>query len=92
MLSSPRSWTPWTPTIPRRDLHSSWPHSMDLQQLAGRFLGPVYGPGSESAESYGNQLDYENRHSEVDSAGSYDPYLDDYSGYGDYGKYSDISL
>ncbi|KAK1792038.1 hypothetical protein P4O66_001816 [Electrophorus voltai] len=48
--------------------------------------------GSDSAESYGDQLDYKNQHLEVDSVGSYDLYLDDYRGYADYGEYSDVSL
>ncbi|KAK1806104.1 hypothetical protein P4O66_012815 [Electrophorus voltai] len=51
--------------------------------------GPEYGPGSDPAESYGPQPDYENRHSEVDSAGSYDPYMDYYKGYADYGDYGE---
>ncbi|KAK1785536.1 hypothetical protein P4O66_018900 [Electrophorus voltai] len=38
---------------------------------AERFSGdPVYGPGSDIPESYGDQPDHENRHSEMDSAGS----------------------
>ncbi|KAK1784437.1 hypothetical protein P4O66_011372, partial [Electrophorus voltai] len=57
--------------------------------------GPEYGPGSDSVESCRDQPDYENRHMEEDSAGSYDPYMDYYEGYTDYGErgeYSDISL
>ncbi|KAK1798038.1 hypothetical protein P4O66_000536 [Electrophorus voltai] len=49
------------------------------EEPAGRFWGgPIYASGLDSAEPYGDQLDYENRHSEVDSAESYDPCLDDY--------------
>ncbi|KAK1802657.1 hypothetical protein P4O66_004171 [Electrophorus voltai] len=51
--------------------------------------------GCCSAESYGDQPDYENRRSEVDSTGSYNPCLDDYGVYADYGEKgecSDISL
>ncbi|KAK1785825.1 hypothetical protein P4O66_003200 [Electrophorus voltai] len=41
------------------------------EEPAGRFWGgPAYGPGTDSAESYGDQPDYENLHSEADSAGS----------------------
>ncbi|KAK1794718.1 hypothetical protein P4O66_009881 [Electrophorus voltai] len=57
--------------------------------------GPVYGPGSDSAESYRDQLDYVNRHSEVDSAGFYSPYLEDhrgYTGYEEKGECSKVSL
>ncbi|KAK1800583.1 hypothetical protein P4O66_005790 [Electrophorus voltai] len=53
--------------------------------------GPAYGPGSDSLESYGDQPDHENRHLEVDSAGSYDPCLDDYGGYADYGEKGECS-
>ncbi|KAK1792982.1 hypothetical protein P4O66_001699 [Electrophorus voltai] len=49
------------------------------EKPADRFWGgPVYGPGSDGAESYGEQPDQEDRYSEMDSAGSYDPYLDDH--------------
>ncbi|KAK1792565.1 hypothetical protein P4O66_012499 [Electrophorus voltai] len=48
--------------------------------------GPVYGPGSDGAESYGEQLEQEDRYLEMDSAGSYDPYLDDHMGDKDYGE------
>ncbi|KAK1785527.1 hypothetical protein P4O66_018891, partial [Electrophorus voltai] len=57
--------------------------------------GPVYGPGSDSAESYGDQPGYDNRHSEVDSTGSYDLYMDHPEGHAEYGErveYSDVSL
>ncbi|KAK1789907.1 hypothetical protein P4O66_002236 [Electrophorus voltai] len=56
---------------------------------------PKYGPGSDSAESYRPQPYSEDRHAEVDSAGSYDPYMDFHEGYTDYGEYGecrDISL
>ncbi|KAK1796349.1 hypothetical protein P4O66_009407 [Electrophorus voltai] len=54
-----------------------------------------YGPGSDSAESYRPQPDYEDWHTEVDSAGSYDHYMDFHEGLADYGEYgvcSDVSL
>ncbi|KAK1806980.1 hypothetical protein P4O66_005461, partial [Electrophorus voltai] len=51
--------------------------------------------GLDSTESYRDQPDYENRHSELDSAESCEPYMDYYEGYAEYGEreeYSDISL
>ncbi|KAK1794586.1 hypothetical protein P4O66_001307 [Electrophorus voltai] len=70
--------------------------SLTREEPAGRFCGgPVYGLGSNSAESYGDQPDYENRHSEVDSTGFYGPYLEDisgYAGYGEKGECSDVIL
>ncbi|KAK1802507.1 hypothetical protein P4O66_021794, partial [Electrophorus voltai] len=86
-------------TTPQRDPPSSWPHSR-LPQQGRRPLdhfgrGPEYGPGSDSAESYRSQPDYEDRHSEGDSAGSSDPYMEYYEGYVDYedrGECSDVSL
>ncbi|KAK1795558.1 hypothetical protein P4O66_001055 [Electrophorus voltai] len=57
------------------------------------WAGHGYGLGLDSAESYRDQLDYENRHSEVDSAGSYDPYMNYNEGYAEYGEEcSDVSL
>ncbi|KAK1799539.1 hypothetical protein P4O66_000421 [Electrophorus voltai] len=56
--------------------------------------GPGYGPGSDSMESYRVQ-NYEDRQTEVDSAGSYNPYMDYPEGYtdcGERGEYSDVSL
>ncbi|KAK1794885.1 hypothetical protein P4O66_010087 [Electrophorus voltai] len=61
--------------------------------------GPGYGPGSDSAESSRPQPDYgerytEDQYSEVDSAGSDDPYMDYCEGYADYGgnrECSDVS-
>ncbi|KAK1798165.1 hypothetical protein P4O66_000657 [Electrophorus voltai] len=62
----------------------------------GRFWrGPDYGLGSDSPESYRDQPNYVNRHSKVDSIGSYDPYVDDYKGSddcGEKGEYSNINL
>ncbi|KAK1792930.1 hypothetical protein P4O66_001658 [Electrophorus voltai] len=70
--------------------------SSTREEPTGQFwAGPVCGPGTDSAESYGDQPDYENRHSEVDSAGCYDPYREDYkgyAGYGERGECSDVSL
>ncbi|KAK1793770.1 hypothetical protein P4O66_001506 [Electrophorus voltai] len=70
-----------------------------LQGTTGReepaeqfWRGPVYGPGSNGAESYGEQPDQEDRYSEMDSAGSYDPYLDDHMGDTDYGETVYVSL
>ncbi|KAK1792434.1 hypothetical protein P4O66_012381 [Electrophorus voltai] len=55
--------------------------------------GPVHGPGSDFAESYGDQPDHEHRHSEMGSAGSYDPCLDNhYTDYGETGECSNVSL
>ncbi|KAK1804003.1 hypothetical protein P4O66_003760 [Electrophorus voltai] len=54
-----------------------------------------YVPGLDSVESYRAQPDYEDRHTEVDFAGSYNPYMYYYEGYSDCGvrgEYSDISL
>ncbi|KAK1789619.1 hypothetical protein P4O66_015522 [Electrophorus voltai] len=54
-----------------------------------------YGSGLDSVESHRPQLDYEHRHPEVDSAGSYDLNMDCYEGYvnyGDRGECSDVSL
>ncbi|KAK1797330.1 hypothetical protein P4O66_008294, partial [Electrophorus voltai] len=66
------------------------------EEPADRFWGgPVYGPGSDGAESCGEQPDQESRYSEMDSAGSYDPYLDDRMGdteYGETEEYSDVCL
>ncbi|KAK1795667.1 hypothetical protein P4O66_001160 [Electrophorus voltai] len=82
-----------TPVILRKDPHSSWPHSRCPQQERnplddfGEDLD--YGLGSDSAESYRDQPDYENRHLEVDSAGSYDLYMDDHKDCDDCG---DVSL
>ncbi|KAK1797480.1 hypothetical protein P4O66_008331 [Electrophorus voltai] len=53
--------------------------------------GPVYGPGSDGAESYGEQPDKEDRYSEMDSAGSYDPYLEDHRGDTDYRETEECS-
>ncbi|XP_035377111.1 uncharacterized protein LOC118240542 [Electrophorus electricus] len=66
----------------------------------GFWRGPGYGSGSDSAELYRPQPDYgeqyfEDQYSEVDSAGSYDPYMDCYEGYADYGgrgECSNVSL
>ncbi|KAK1803195.1 hypothetical protein P4O66_021722, partial [Electrophorus voltai] len=80
-----KSWTPWTAPVPHRDLRSSWLHNGGGTHW--RILGgPVYGPGSDSADSYRDQPDYNNQHSEVDSAGTYDPYMDYSEGYAEYGE------
>ncbi|KAK1785635.1 hypothetical protein P4O66_018270, partial [Electrophorus voltai] len=66
-----------------------------LQYSHNRGGGPEYGPGSDSTESCRDQPDYKNWHMEVDSAVSYDPYMDYYEGYadcGEKGEYSDVSL
>ncbi|KAK1793962.1 hypothetical protein P4O66_010876, partial [Electrophorus voltai] len=53
-------------------------------------LGPDYGPGSDSAESYRDQPDYKNRHSEEDSTTpTWITIRDDC---GEKREYSDISL
>ncbi|KAK1804780.1 hypothetical protein P4O66_003628 [Electrophorus voltai] len=82
-----------------QDPPSSWPHSTlppwgkrPLDNFGGP---PEYGPGSDSKESYRPQPDYEDRHTEVDSAGSYNHFMDFHEGYADYGEYrecSDVSL
>ncbi|KAK1802121.1 hypothetical protein P4O66_004374 [Electrophorus voltai] len=57
------------------------------EEAAGRFSPPPkYGPGSDSKESYRPQPNYEDRHMEVDSTGSYDPYMEFHEGYTDYGE------
>ncbi|KAK1804735.1 hypothetical protein P4O66_003587 [Electrophorus voltai] len=53
--------------------------------------GPVYSPGSDIAECYREQPDQEDRYSEMDSAGSYDPCLDVDRGYTDYGETEECS-
>ncbi|KAK1800233.1 hypothetical protein P4O66_000278 [Electrophorus voltai] len=81
----------------QRDPPSSWPHST-LPPCGRRPLddfGPSmvqgfwtkYGPGSDSAESYRPQPDADDRYMEVDSAASYDQYMDFYEGYADHGEY-----
>ncbi|KAK1805842.1 hypothetical protein P4O66_012891 [Electrophorus voltai] len=56
------------------------------EDTTGQFWeGSEYSPGSDPVESYGPQLDYEDRHVEVHLAGSYNPYMDFYEGYADYG-------
>ncbi|KAK1804526.1 hypothetical protein P4O66_020534 [Electrophorus voltai] len=65
------------------------------EATGGFWGGPEYGPGSDSAESNRPQPDYKDQYSEVDSAGSYDPYMDYCEGYADYGgnrECSDVSL
>ncbi|KAK1802016.1 hypothetical protein P4O66_022250 [Electrophorus voltai] len=71
-ISSPQSRTLWTP-VHRRDIPSSWPRFKELQGTIFLGGGPVHGPGSDIAESYSEQLDHEDRYSEMDSAGSYNP-------------------
>ncbi|KAK1784806.1 hypothetical protein P4O66_003476 [Electrophorus voltai] len=63
------------------------------EEPADRFLGggPVYGPGSDSAETYGEQPDQADRYSEMDSAGFYGPYLDDHRGDTDYRETEECS-
>ncbi|KAK1786224.1 hypothetical protein P4O66_017932, partial [Electrophorus voltai] len=57
------------------------------EETTGRFWGgPEYGPGSDSAEFCRDQPDYENRHMEVDSTGSYDPYMEYYEPYANCGE------
>ncbi|KAK1784810.1 hypothetical protein P4O66_003482 [Electrophorus voltai] len=88
-ISSPQSQNLWTSTVQRRDLPSSWPRFKELQ--GGR--NPLNNFGGPSVWSYGEQLDQEDRYSEMDSAGSYDPCLDDQQGhtaYGETGEYSDV--
>ncbi|KAK1804149.1 hypothetical protein P4O66_020191, partial [Electrophorus voltai] len=64
------------------------------EEPADRFGGggPVYGPGSDGAESCREQPDQEDRYSEMDSAGSYNPYLEDHMGDTEYGECSDFCL
>ncbi|KAK1801576.1 hypothetical protein P4O66_004536 [Electrophorus voltai] len=75
------------------------PHTPTMgEEASGRSGGappPEYGPGSDSEESYRPQPDSEDQHTEVDSAGSYDRYMDFHEGsaeHGEYGECSDISL
>ncbi|KAK1800521.1 hypothetical protein P4O66_005740, partial [Electrophorus voltai] len=71
------------PSLILASLHGS---TMGEEPTGGYWGGPVYGPGSDSAESYRDQTDYDNRHSEADSAGSYGPYMDYSEGYAEYGE------
>ncbi|KAK1790616.1 hypothetical protein P4O66_014492 [Electrophorus voltai] len=59
--------------------------------VLGTLLTPGADPGSNSAESCREQPDQEDRYSEMDSAGSYDPYLDDHMGDTDYGETEECS-
>ncbi|KAK1792978.1 hypothetical protein P4O66_001696 [Electrophorus voltai] len=62
------------------------------EEAAGRFWGgPEYGPGSDSEESYRPQPDSEDWHTEVNSTGSYDQYMDFYEGYADHGEFGECS-
>ncbi|KAK1798691.1 hypothetical protein P4O66_006977 [Electrophorus voltai] len=62
------------------------------EEPADRFWGgAVYGPGSDGAESCGEQPDQEDQYSEMDSPGSYDPYLDDRMGETEYGETEECS-
>ncbi|KAK1794580.1 hypothetical protein P4O66_001301 [Electrophorus voltai] len=57
------------------------------EEPTGQFwAGPVYGPGSDAAKSYEDQLDYDNQQSEMDSTGSYDPCMDYSEGCTEYGE------
>ncbi|KAK1785815.1 hypothetical protein P4O66_003192 [Electrophorus voltai] len=63
------------------------------EEATGQFWGdPEYGPGSDSAESHRPPPDYEDQHAEVDSAGSYDPYMELYEGSVDYGDNRECSV
>ncbi|KAK1786483.1 hypothetical protein P4O66_017625, partial [Electrophorus voltai] len=83
-------------TLPTPTVGESGPGLAPEVHNRGGFLGGSdYGPGSDSAESYRDQANYVNQHSEVNSAGSYDPYMDDYKGCnncGVKGEYRDVSL
>ncbi|KAK1792700.1 hypothetical protein P4O66_012627 [Electrophorus voltai] len=79
---------PYVPAVRPSLILASLHGATGREEPADRFWGggPVYGPGSDGAESYGEQLDQEDRYSEMDSAGSYDPYLDDHREDTDYGE------
>ncbi|KAK1797756.1 hypothetical protein P4O66_008104 [Electrophorus voltai] len=85
------------PSVILASLHSP---TTGEEATGGFWGGPGYGPESDSEESYRPQPDYgeryvEDQYSEVDSAGSYDPYMDCCEGYADYGgnrECSDVSL
>ncbi|KAK1788791.1 hypothetical protein P4O66_002601 [Electrophorus voltai] len=67
--------------------------SSTREEPAGPFWGDlVYGPGSDTAESYKDQLDYNNQQSEMDSTGSYDPCMDYSEGYTGYEAIGEVSL
>ncbi|KAK1788778.1 hypothetical protein P4O66_002587 [Electrophorus voltai] len=70
------------------------PFSKMLQNGGGHRT--IWGWGGGGGPEYGRTgSDSENRHTEVDSAGSYDPYKDFHEGYADYGDHwecSDVSL
>ncbi|KAK1799589.1 hypothetical protein P4O66_000468 [Electrophorus voltai] len=79
--------------------HPAHPHHRG--ECCRRILGgPEFGPGSDSAESYGPGSDYRDwyngvQYLESDSAGFYDPTMDYHEGYMDSerkGEYNDISL
>ncbi|KAK1787357.1 hypothetical protein P4O66_002852 [Electrophorus voltai] len=67
---------PYVPAVRPSLILASLHGATGGEEPADRFWGgPVYGPGSDGAESCGEQPDQEDRYSEMDSAGSYDPYL-----------------
>ncbi|KAK1784647.1 hypothetical protein P4O66_003330 [Electrophorus voltai] len=70
--------------------------SLMREEPAGRFWGdPGYGPWSDTAESYVDQLDYDNQQSDMDSAESYDPctnYTEGWTEVGERGEYRDFGL
>ncbi|KAK1791064.1 hypothetical protein P4O66_002105 [Electrophorus voltai] len=76
------------PSLILASLHGTTGREEPAEQFLG---GPVYGPGSDIAESYGEQPSQEDRYLEMDSAGSYDPCLDDYRGYTDYRETEECS-
>ncbi|KAK1802154.1 hypothetical protein P4O66_021822 [Electrophorus voltai] len=78
--SSPQSRTTRAPVITLRDHHSSWPRS----------IGPPQ--GRDPLGSPGDQPDYEDWYSEVESAGSCTDLTEVYAEYGEQGECSDITV
>ncbi|KAK1805902.1 hypothetical protein P4O66_012795, partial [Electrophorus voltai] len=79
--------------------HAADPHNWGERRR--RILGgPECGAGSDSVESYKPESDYrdwygEDQYPELDSAWSYDPYMDDQEGYaalGESKEFSDVSF
>ncbi|KAK1785829.1 hypothetical protein P4O66_003204 [Electrophorus voltai] len=83
---------PYVPVVRPSLILASLHGATGREEPADRFWGgPVYGPASDGAESYGEQPDQEDRYSAMDSAGSYNPYLDDHMGDTDYGETEECS-
>ncbi|KAK1784076.1 hypothetical protein P4O66_004318 [Electrophorus voltai] len=83
---------PYVPAVRPSLILASLPGATGREEPADRFWGgPVYGLGLDGAEPYGEQPDQEEWYSDMDSAGSYDPYLDDHRGDTDYGETEECS-